>query len=64
MTPAIPTLSEAFAVIVTVPDTEELAVGDVIETVGGVMSAVVPVVIPEAVLENEEFLFLDEARSL
>jgi hypothetical protein len=39
-TPATPTLSEAFAATVTVPDTVWLFAGEVIETVGLVVSVV------------------------
>ena len=38
-TPATPTLSDALAVIVTLPDTTAPAAGAVIETVGAVVSA-------------------------
>jgi hypothetical protein len=48
-TPTTPTLSDASAVRVTVPDTVEPAAGDVTETVGAVVSAGV---VPAADREN------------
>ena len=38
MTPVTPTLSEALAVMVALPETVELLAGVVMETVGGVVS--------------------------
>ena len=43
---ATPTLSDAVAVTVVVPERVALAVGEVIDTAGGVVSAVVVAVLP------------------